>query len=134
MVNIKKINDRIDELKISKAQLIKDSGLTRVTIDKILKGGEVNVSTLEALAKGLGVTVGFFFDEIEEVKEIATSGNGGASATGHAHASVGQNQAEHDELIRLREEVKYLKQQFADRDKIIETKDEMIDLLKSIPK
>lgn len=119
MVNIKKINDRIDELKISKAQLIKDSGLTRVTIDKILKGGEVNVSTLEALAKGLGVTVGFFFDEIEEVKEIATSGNGGASATGHAHASVGQNQAEHDELIRLREENKYLKQILADKDKEI---------------
>lgn len=109
----------MDELKISKAQLIKNSGLTRVTIDKILKGGEVNVSTLEALAKGLGVTVGFFFDEIEEVKEIATSGNGGASATGHAHASVGQNQEEHDELIRLREENKYLKQMLSERDTTI---------------
>lgn len=71
----------MNELKITKAQLVKGSGLTRVTIDKILKGGEVNVSTLEALAKGLGVGVGFFFDEVEEVKESATSGNGGASAT-----------------------------------------------------
>lgn len=63
----------MNELKITKAQLVKGSGLTRVTIDKILKGGEVNVSTLEALAKGLGVGVGFFFDEVEEVKESATS-------------------------------------------------------------
>ena len=119
MVNVKKIQDRIKELNVTKAQLITNSGLTRVTIDKILKGGEVNVSTLEALAKGLGVNVGFFFDDIEEVKESATSGNGGASATGHGHASVGQNQEEHDELIRLREEVKYLKQMLAERDETI---------------
>lgn len=119
MVNIKKIQDKIDELKLSKAQLIKNSGLTRVTIDKILKGGEVNVSTLEALAKGLGVRVGFFFDDFEVVKESATSTSGGASATGHSSASVGQNQAEHDELIRLREENKYLKSILAERDATI---------------
>ena len=118
MVNIKKIQDKIDELKLSKAQLIKNSGLTRVTIDKILKGGEVNVSTLEALAKGLGVRVGFFFDDFEVVKESAST-SGGASATGHGSASVGQNQAEHDELIRLREENKYLKSMLAERDATI---------------
>lgn len=119
MVNIKKIQDKIDELKLSKAQLIKNSGLTRVTIDKILKGGEVNVSTLEALAKGLGVSVGFFFDDVEEINGSAISGDGGASATSHGHASVGQNQAEHDELIRLREENKYLKSMLAERDATI---------------
>lgn len=130
MVNIKKIQDKIDELKLSKAQLIKNSGLTRVTIDKILKGGEVNVSTLEALAKGLGVSVGFFFDDIEEVRETASSGNGGASATGHGHASVGQNMEEHDELIRIREEVKYLKRLLADKDERIADLKERIDELK----
>lgn len=119
MVNIKKIQSKMKELEMSKAQLIMNSGLTRVTIDKILKGGEVNVSTLEALANGLGVNVGFFFDDVEGIKESATSGNGGASATGHAHASVGQNQEEHDELIRLREENKYLKQMLAERDATI---------------
>lgn len=119
MVNIKKIQDKIAELKLSKAQLIKNSGLTRVTIDKILKGGEVNVSTLESLAKGLGVNVGFFFDDVEEINGSAISGDGGASATSHGHAYVGQNQAEHDELIRLREENKYLKSMLAERDATI---------------
>lgn len=119
MVNIKKIQDKIDELKLSKVQLIKNSGLTRVTIDKILKGGEVNVSTLESLAKGLGVSVGFFFDDVEEIKGCEIADHGSALATSHGQASVGQNQAEHDELIRLREEVKYLKQMLAERDETI---------------
>lgn len=130
MVNIKKIQDKIDELKLSKVQLIKNSGLTRVTIDKILKGGEVNVSTLEALAKGLGVSVGFFFDDVEEINGNAISGDGGASAISHGHASVGQNQIEHDELIRLREENKYLKQLLADKDERIDELKERIDELK----
>lgn len=119
MVNIKKIQDKIDELKLSKAQLIKNSGLTRVTIDKILKGGEVNISTLEALAKGLGVSVGFFFDDIQEVKGCEIADHGSALATSHGQASVGQNQAEHDELIRLREENKYLKSMLVERDATI---------------
>lgn len=131
MVNIAKIQSKMKELEMSKAQLITNSGLTRVTIDKILKGGEVNVSTLEALAKGLGVKVGFFFDDIEEIKESATSGNGGASATGHAHASVGQNQAEHDELIRLRTEVRFLNELLSDRNERIKELKERIDELKA---
>lgn len=130
MVNIKKIQDKIDELKLSKAQLIKNSGLTRVTIDKILKGGEVNVSTLESLAKGLGVSVGFFFDDVEEIKGCEIADHGSALATSHGQASVGQNQAEHDELIRLREENKYLKQILADKDERIAEFKERIDELK----
>lgn len=130
MVNIKKIQDKIDELKLSKAQLIKNSGLTRVTIDKILKGGEVNVSTLEALAKGLGVSVGFFFDDVEEIKGCEIADHGSALATSQGQASVGQNQAEHDELVRLREENKYLKRLLADKDERIDELKERIDELK----
>lgn len=130
MINIKKIQNKIDELKISKAQLIKNSGLTRVTIDKVLKGGEVNVSTLEALAKGLGVSVGFFFDDIEEINGSAISGDGGASATSHGQATVGQNQAEHDELIKLRTEIKFLKEIITDKDERIAELKERIDELK----
>lgn len=119
MVNIKKIQDKIDELKLSKAQLIKNSGLTRVTIDKILKGGRLTFPHLKHLQKDWAYEWVFFFDDFEVVKESATSTSGGASATGHSSASVGQNQAEHDELIRLREENKYLKSILAERDATI---------------
>lgn len=116
MVNIKKIQDKIDELKISKAQLIKVSGLTRVTIDKILKGGEVNVSTLEALANGLGVSVGFFFDDCFGDNGQVLSGGSHNRLASH---NIGMNMEEHDELIRLREENRYLKQMLADKEREI---------------
>lgn len=116
MVNIKKIQNKMSELNMTKAQLIKNSGLTRVTIDKILAGGKINVDTLEALAQGLGVKVGYFFDEVNDVQESATSGDGGASATNHGHAFVGYNQTEHDELIKLRVEEKAHKKEIADKD------------------
>lgn len=128
MVNIKKIQDRMSELNISKAKLIKDSGLTRVTIDKILAGGKINVDTLEALAQGLSVNVGFFFDEnIEDVKQ--TQGDNGVWQNAGRDANNAVNQSEHDELIRLREEVKFLKQIITDKDARIAELHKMNDFL-----
>lgn len=143
MVNIKKIQSKMKELEMSKAQLITNSGLTRVTIDKILKGGEVNVSTLEALAKGLGVKVGFFFEEDEIKQNISGNGNnqGGRDAI-QLNGTLPNTQQEHDELIRLREEIKGLKAKLKDKDGEIQgvkdskdrelaAKDEIIAELKS---
>ena len=110
MVNTKKIHDRMAELDMSKAQLIKLSGLTRVTIDKILAGGEINVKTLEALAKGLGVNVGFFFDDCIQPNSQLQIGGSDNMLAGH-DANNAINLAEHDELIRLRVEVKMLQEQ-----------------------
>lgn len=108
----------MSELNITKAKLIKNSGLTRVTIDKILNGGEINVKTLEALAQGLGVKVGFFFDEdVENIKQ--TQGNNGIQQNAGHDANNAANQEEHDELIRLREENRFLKQMLAERDETI---------------
>ncbi len=126
MVNIKKIHARMQELNISKAQLIKDSGLTRVTIDKILAGGNINVETLEALAKGLGVNVGFFFDN--------NIGEGGQTQIVGSHNRVGShdtgiNMEEHDELIGLRVEVKMLQERFASLQKSYEHLQRMNELL-----
>lgn len=116
----------MEELNITKAQLIKNSGLTRVTIDKILAGGNINVETLESLAKGLGVNVGFFFDD-----NIGDSGQiqFGGSHNRLASHDNGINMNEHDELIRLREEVKYLKEIMSDKDaRIAELKDRINEL------
>jgi transcriptional regulator with XRE-family HTH domain len=63
MVNIEKIKSRLSELKLTKKQLLERCGFTRVTLDKILQGSDMNVKTLEALARGLDVPVGYLFDE-----------------------------------------------------------------------
>lgn len=103
---------------MSKAQLIKNSGLTRVTIDKILAGGRINVDTLESLAHGLSVNVGFFFDEeVENVKQ--SQGDNGTQQNAGRDVNNAVNQEEHDELIRLREENRFLKQMLAERDATI---------------
>lgn len=117
MLNTKKIEDRLKDHGIKKSQLIKDSGLTRVTIDKILKGGDINVSTLEALAKGLGVNIGFFFDENDNIHQFQL-GDGTQQEAGR-DANNGINQTEHDELIKIREEVKFLKLQISEKNKEI---------------
>ena len=122
MVNVDKINKRMDDLKMTKAELLKKAGFTRVTLDKILKGGEANVSTIEALAKGLGVRVGFFFDEEEIVPmkiDNKAEGNGTAQAAVFGDTNISANRSEHDELIQLRVENKGLKTQIAEKDALI---------------
>lgn len=117
-------------LKISKAQLIKNSGLTRVTIDKILSGGEINVKTLESLANGLGVSVGFFFDdEIEGIEQTQHGGSHNSQSQAGRDVYNNFNIQEHDELIRLRTEVQMYKQQVASLQKANEDLRKMNDYL-----
>lgn len=117
MINISKIQSRMEELKLTKAQLSKNSGLTRVTIDKILSGGKINVETLEALATGLGVSVGFFFDD--------NIGGGGATQIGgsnnriasHNYGCDPEEEARRsDKILQLEDELKALKELMASKD------------------
>ncbi len=117
MVNIKRIHERMSDLNLTKTQLGKNSGLTRVTIDKILSGGNINVDTLEALAKGLDVNVGFFFDN--NMGESTQTQIGGSNNRLAAH-DYGVNMEEHDELVRLRVEVKMLQEQILSAQKAYE--------------
>lgn len=75
--------------------------------------------SLEWLITGNGE---MFSDKINaekvKIELTAKSGNGGASSI-IGNPSVGGNASEHDELIRLREENKYLKSILADKDKEI---------------
>lgn len=54
-VNIDKINERINSLNITQHLLASRSGLSRPTINAILKGKPIRKKTAELLAKGLGV-------------------------------------------------------------------------------
>ncbi len=110
------------DLKMTKAELLKKAGFTRVTLDKILKGGVTNVSTIEALAKGLGVSVGFLFDEEEIISHKFshnTERNGNATTAIFGNPSIGMDKKEHDELIQLRIENNGLKSQLAEKDALI---------------
>ena len=54
---------RMKHLHLSKKELSDRCGFSRVTLDKILKGGEVNASTVEQLSKGLELEVGKLYNK-----------------------------------------------------------------------
>lgn len=71
------IDSQLDKLikqrKLRDVDILKACGFTRPTLAKIKNGGNINVDTIVSLAKGLGVKVGYFFDE-DEVVEVHTAG------------------------------------------------------------
>lgn len=71
-MNISKLNNMIDGKRITKAKVIRETGISRPALDAILCGNDFKVSNLEKLAKCLSVSVGYFFDD--EITEIRTAG------------------------------------------------------------
>ena len=73
-MNTEKINKLLSESNLSKVQVAEMGGFTRTTLDNLLSGADVKISTIESLARVLGVSVGdFFTDEVSnkvEQKEI----------------------------------------------------------------
>lgn len=71
-MNIRKLNNLIDGKKITKASIIKKTGISRPALDSILDGNDFKVSNLEKIASALCVSVGYFFDE--EVTQVREAG------------------------------------------------------------
>lgn len=62
-MNTSKLQKLITENKLNKVQIAKKCGFTRATLDNVLQGADVKISTVETLARILGVSVGYFFDD-----------------------------------------------------------------------
>lgn len=67
MLNCDKLRMAILDSKIHKSHLCQELGFARSTIDKILNGEDTKISTLEAIAKRLNLSMGYLFDENESV-------------------------------------------------------------------
>lgn len=126
-----RIKELADKKKLSAQKLGNAIGISKQAAYDIFQKSDINTALLKQIAETLGEPISVFFDEKENVSERAISGDGGASATGQAHASVGVNMVEHDELIRLREEVRYLREFVKDKEERIEELKERINELKS---
>lgn len=72
-MNISKLQRLISESGLNKVQLAEKCGFTRVTLDNLISGGDAKISTVESLAKVLGVSVGCLFDE--EQPKLNFTGN-----------------------------------------------------------
>lgn len=71
-MNISKLQKLVLDSKLSKSQISEKCGFTRVTLDNALQGADVKISTIESLARVLGVSVGTLFDENPDI-ELSTT-------------------------------------------------------------
>ena len=85
-MNINRIKELIEASKIGKSRLSELTKVSRTTIENLLAGADVKVSTIENLAYVLKVPVGYFFDD--GVVNITASGMQ-AIATASGAVSVG---------------------------------------------
>ena len=117
----KKIKELAEKKRLTAPKLGKALGITKQAIYDLYEKEDVNTKLLKQVADELGVPVSIFFEEEETKTEVVEQNGGKQNTLNKAGRDVnnGINMAEHDELIRLREEVKYLKQMLAERDETI---------------
>lgn len=78
-MNTNKLRLIMRERKMTRKALTLATGLSGVTIDRILDGGDVRISTLETLAAALGVTASSLLEPLEVTDDAAHI----ATVTGH---------------------------------------------------
>lgn len=62
-MNINRLNNLVNSSKLNKVQIAEQCSISRTTLDNVLSGADAKISTIEALSKVLGVSVGYFFEE-----------------------------------------------------------------------
>jgi len=118
MANLQKIKVIAKERGITISELAEQLGMTPQAVHLMVRENSTKTDTLERVAQILQVPITVFFDEEKETIKQTQNGESGNRLAG-GNFIEGFNLEEHDELIRLREEVKYLKSILADKDKEI---------------
>lgn len=95
-MNVQRIVDIITSNKLSKIDIASRMKVSRTTLDNLLNGADVKVSTVENLAEVLGVDVAEFFSSEKKVPSLASN-------------VVDMNELER-EVIALRAENKVLRE------------------------
>ena len=81
-MNINRIAEAIKASKLGKSELSKLTKVSRTTIDNLLDGADVKVSTIESLAYVLKVPVGYFFDDCGVIQVTASGDQSIATNSG----------------------------------------------------
>ncbi len=115
-MNVSKLNALIDGKKITKASIVKKTGISRPALDSILDGNDFKVSNLEKIARTLGVLVGYFFDD--DTTEVRQAGRDYVERGKIEHKGPEYNGCSSVEAD-LRDQIAQLKSQLEDKERII---------------
>lgn len=121
-LNIKKLNECFEKSKYSKREVAKRCGFTRPTLDGLLQGSDVKVSTLVAWATFFNKPISYFFDEDIEV-QIRQAGRDYVEEGKIEHHGTENNTSESSSTSKLEKENAELK------DQLIKAQATIIDLL-----
>ena len=112
------LNRLINESKMGKAQIAEAAKISRTTLDNALNGADMKISTVESLAKVLGVSPGVFFGAGNTTK-VETSGDF-SPASMHGNVTVGAEAV-------LAERVKSLEALLAEKERLIKVYEKLMD-------
>lgn len=116
-LNISKLQRMIDEGKFRKSDIIASSGISKGTLDNVLKGLDPKVSTLQAIADAVGVNISYFFDE--EKIQVKLAGRDFTENDQSNHYGT-ENSGTFSSLeADLRDQIATLKSQLEDKERII---------------
>ena len=130
MPNLQKVKDIAEAQGISIRALADAIGVKENQIHVMVRTNSTKIETLEKIANILHVPIAVFFNEHVDEKMQTQIGNGQQMGGSGVQQQGCVKQEERDELIRLWEENKYLKQLLADKDERIDELKERIDELK----
>lgn len=116
-MNISRINFLVQSNKLGKGGIAERCDISRTTLDNLLSGADVKISTVEKLAAVLGVTVGSFFDEGQNENTAHANGTGSVAAI-NSEVSLGENLADHERVAYL--------------ERILEEKERLITVLMNV--
>ena len=128
MANLQKIKVLAKKRGTTINDLAKQLGMTPQAIHLMVRENSTKTDTLERIARMFEVPISIFFDETMDGGKIQNAGTENTQSS--RDNNTGINMAEHDELIKLREEVKYLKKILSDKDERIADLKERIEELK----
>lgn len=81
-MNYSKLREAIKSSRIQRKDIALGANVTPKTIDNIIAGGDPKVSTLEAIAKVIGIKMSVLFDEGSiEIRDVERSFNPGQNDT-----------------------------------------------------
>lgn len=125
-MNIAKLQLLMAQSKVNNSNLASMSGVSDVTISKILNGADAKISTIERIAEALKVPVGYFFDDSTISQVNAGSSNVVVGRDNNGHITMAECQNQLDDALK---EVKHLKEVIDAKDKLLQEKERLINVL-----
>lgn len=135
-MNFNLLNKLVNESKLGKSRIAEIAKISRTTLDNALSGADIKISTLESLAKVLGVSTSVFFcdnESINEEKLNAPTISQTVTASSHVTQTAGGAPAEtpaaanallsaKDEMLAAKDEIiSALRQSLTDKERLIRT-------------